>query len=65
MACKPWLGAVVAPTKPPANNPAMPDISFKLEYVFGFRTYECRNNLYLIEFLFLDSLMRMGSYVTC
>lgn len=45
MACKPWIGAVVAPTKPPANNGAIPDVNYKLDYVFGYRTYECRNNL--------------------
>ena len=46
MACKPWIGAVVAPSKPPPANGSVPDVNYKLDYVFGFRTYECRNNLY-------------------
>jgi hypothetical protein len=49
MACKPWIGAVIPPTKLPTVNGTIPDISYKLEYVFGYRTYECNNNLYAIE----------------
>ena len=45
-ACKPWIGALVAPTKPPPINPAEPDCSFKLEYVYGYRSYDCRQNLF-------------------
>jgi WD40 repeat protein len=46
MAVKPWKGAVVAPTSPPPNNPNEPEVNYKLEYVYGYRTYDCRQNLF-------------------
>lgn len=45
-ACKPFLGAIVEPSKHPPHNPAVPDDNYELEYVYGYRTYDCRQNLY-------------------
>eukprot|EP01017_Pseudomicrothorax_dubius_P038903 TRINITY_DN5902_c0_g1_i1.p1 TRINITY_DN5902_c0_g1~~TRINITY_DN5902_c0_g1_i1.p1 ORF type:complete len:714 (-),score=190.86 TRINITY_DN5902_c0_g1_i1:151-2292(-) len=49
MAVKPWLGAIVAPTNPPANNPAEPDQRLELEHVYGIRVEDCRSHLFYIN----------------
>lgn len=49
MAVKPWKGAVIPPTNAPRNNPEEPDVSYALEYVYGYRTYDCRQNLYFTQ----------------
>ena len=46
MAVKPWIGAVVEPTNHPPVNKSIPDIIYKLEYVYGYRTQDSRQNLY-------------------
>lgn len=47
MAVKPWLGAIKEPTYQfPAQTTKKPDASLKLEYVHGYRTKDCRQNLY-------------------
>jgi len=45
MAVKPWIGAVIPPSNPKAVNKSPPDKKFKLDYVFGYRTYDARQNL--------------------
>jgi len=45
-ACKPFTGAIVEPSKHPPHNPAVPDENYELEYVYGYRTYDSRQNLY-------------------
>ena len=45
-ACLPFLGALVEPTNHPPINPAEPTEQYNLEYVYGYRTYDCRQNLY-------------------
>jgi len=42
----PWLGALVEPTEHPPFNPKVPSEEYELEYVYGYRTYDCRQNLY-------------------
>lgn len=46
MAVKPWIGAIVEPTEHPEENPDAPDEEYKLDYVFGYRAEDSRNNLY-------------------
>lgn len=46
MAVKPWKGAVKEPSDHPDEDPSPPDEEYKLEYVFGYRTENSRNNLY-------------------
>lgn len=46
MAVKPWIGAIVPPSSPPPIVKSEPDINYALEYCYGYRTYDCRNNLF-------------------
>jgi len=46
MACLPWIGALVAPTKIPPIKKEPPTESLTLEYINGYRTEETRNNMY-------------------
>jgi microtubule-associated protein-like 6 len=45
LAVKPWIGAVVAPSNPPPITPAAPDNSLELEWIYGYRAQDARNNL--------------------
>ena len=45
MAIKPWLGAIVAPTSPPAAINSAPDADLSLEWVHGYRCFDARNNV--------------------
>ena len=45
MAVKPWLGAIVEPTIPPAVNPTIPEDELHLRWVHGYRSLDSRNNL--------------------
>ena len=45
MAVKPWLGAIVAPSRPPVNNPSPPDTKLRLEWIHGYRAFDSRSNL--------------------
>ena len=40
-----WLKSVVPPTTPPQINSAIPDISLRLEHVYGYRCQDMRNNV--------------------
>lgn len=42
----PFLGAIVAPTKPPTHVKDEPAENYALEYVYGYRTYDTTQNLY-------------------
>jgi len=46
MAVKPWIGALKAPTNKPANNPSAPSKKLELEYVYGYRAIDSRQNLF-------------------
>lgn len=46
MAVKPWIGALKAPSHPPALNNSAPSISLDLEYVYGYRVFDSRQNLF-------------------
>lgn len=45
MAIKPWLGAIVAPSNPPAENLRPPDVGLELEWVHGYQCVASRNNV--------------------
>ena len=49
MAIKPWLGAVKGPSRdvPTSNN--TPDVSLELDWVYGYRSYDVRNNLRYLD----------------
>ena len=52
MAMKPWLGAVKEPGtyyKDPLNQNKTPPVSFNLDYVHGYRSKDCRNNVRYIK----------------
>ena len=46
LAVKPWIGAVFEPSVHNEPNPDKPDETYKLEYVFGYRAEDSRNNVY-------------------
>ena len=43
---KPWIGTVVEPSDHPAPDRSPPDVDYKLEYVFGYRAEDTRNNVF-------------------
>jgi len=48
MASKPWVGALKAPTgflKPPLNQSQAPKAQLNLEYIHGYRSRDCKNNI--------------------
>ena len=48
MAVKPWKGAIKAPTgfvRAPYDQSKPPDVDLELEYVYGYRARDCKNNL--------------------
>lgn len=46
MASKPWIGALKAPSNPPATMNAAPALNMDLEYVYGYRVFDSRQNLF-------------------
>jgi echinoderm microtubule-associated protein-like 6 len=46
LAVKPWIGAMFEPSEHPDPDPSPPDEEFKLEYVFGYRAEDSRNNVF-------------------
>jgi len=46
MAVKPWIGAVKEPSSHPPPNPSPPDARYGLEYVYGYRCEDSRQNVY-------------------
>jgi hypothetical protein len=47
MAVKPWIGQIKEPTnyKPIRNAEKAPNITLTLEYAYGYRAKDCRNNI--------------------
>ena len=46
MAVKPWIGAVKEPDNHPEPNPSPPDVCYQLEYAYGYRCQDSRQNIY-------------------
>ena len=46
MAVKPWIGALKAPSNPPEIRNSAPSIALELEYVYGYRVFDSRQNLF-------------------
>lgn len=46
MAVKPWIGAVKEPQNHPEPNPSPPDCTYVLEYAYGYRCQDSRQNVY-------------------
>lgn len=46
MAVKPWIGAVMEPDNHPEVNKSKPDETYTLEYVYGYRCQDSRQNVY-------------------
>jgi hypothetical protein len=42
MAVKPWKGAIKEPTHHPPINPTKPDVEYKVDFVFGYKSDEGR-----------------------
>ena len=45
MAVKPWLGAIKAPSNPPASNKSAPDADLELKVVHGYAAFDTRDNV--------------------
>lgn len=52
-ACKPWLGAIKAPSdfdaKKFKNNSKLPKVALHKEYIWGYRCKDTRNNIRFLE----------------
>lgn len=46
MAVKPWIGAIMEPDNHPQPNPSPPDVRYKVDYVYGYRSHDTRQNVY-------------------
>ena len=46
LAVKPWIGAVREPDNHPEVNKSPPDEEYELEYVYGYRCEDSRQNVY-------------------
>lgn len=46
MAVKPWIGAIMKPDNAPEVNPSQPDVTLELEYVYGYRCEDSRQNVF-------------------
>lgn len=46
MAVKPWIGQIAEPENHNEINKDKPDASYAMEYVYGYRTDNCRQNAY-------------------
>ena len=42
---RPWAGAIAPPTRPPREDPRRPLETVDLEWVYGYRSTDCRNNV--------------------
>lgn len=49
MAIKPWIGALVAPSSPPPFKRGPPSAELSVEFCNGYRTEDCRSNLYFVD----------------
>ena len=46
MAVLPWKGAIKEPNNHPPVNPIRPDVSYEIEFVYGYKNEEVRQNLF-------------------
>jgi microtubule-associated protein-like 6 len=46
MAVKPWIGCICDPTDPPSVDKSTPDVNYKLNYAYGYRCEDSRQNLF-------------------
>ena len=46
MACKPWKGAIKPPTNPPPVLTEPPALELEIEYVYGYRCHDTRQNIF-------------------
>jgi len=46
MAVRPWIGQVTEPTNHNPPNPSKPDCTYELDYVYGYRSQDSRQNVY-------------------
>lgn len=46
MAVKPWKGQIAEPDNHPEVDPSKPDTTYALEYVYGYRCQDSRQNVY-------------------
>ena len=46
LAIKPWVSTIVPPTVPPLASPSPPDVKLELEFVYGRRAQDVRNNMF-------------------
>lgn len=46
MAIKPYLSAIMWPTKKPVLNKEKPDQSYEIDFVYGYKCEEVRQNLF-------------------
>lgn len=46
MAVKPWIGAIKEPNDHPPVNTSKPDITYAVEYVYGYRCEDSRQNVF-------------------
>lgn len=47
MAVRPWVGAIAEPESHPPVDKTQPDTRYALEYVYGYRCADSRQNVYL------------------
>ncbi|KAK1947175.1 Echinoderm microtubule-associated protein-like 6 [Phytophthora citrophthora] len=45
LAVKPWIGAIVPPSKAPVLSKGAPLVSVKLDWIFGYSAQDCKNNV--------------------
>lgn len=45
-AVKPWLGAIKPPTNPPPFRNEKPNVNYELEYCYGYRCFDTRQNVF-------------------
>lgn len=46
MAVLPWKGAIKEPTNHPEKNEAPPDVTYTIDFVYGYKNEEVRQNLF-------------------
>jgi len=47
MSVKPWIGSIFEPENPPPIDPSLPSATMDLEWVYGFRCHDSRDNIAL------------------
>jgi WD40 repeat protein len=44
-AVKPWRGQIAVPSEPIPSNPLQPEVDIELEWIFGYRSQDCHDNM--------------------